>query len=144
MNVRSVQSLPGVKRVGVVRSSELPRGVALMGICGQTVPVTCEVKWLTLAGEAECGCRMEKSVGGYTARATLRFATATAMGECTDVAFVVEDVKGRQYLVGSLERPRVKVTVEQTLGQARGGGRSVWSYEATHTGVQTMVRCVAR
>lgn len=137
----STQILPGIRRIGYLKAALLPRAVALHGICGTPVPILTEIVWTDFFDSPDCRCRTEKSGGGYSSTATLKFHSSELIPFCDGLGFVVEDVTGTHYLIGAQEPPLPKIAVEQICGAPDGDGAG-FKYDITHTAVRTMVPCI--
>lgn len=136
-----VRILPGIARIGWVEAEHLPAAVALHGICGNPVPVLTRVHWMDFYGEPDCRCVSEKSAGGYTDTATLKFSLAALPPLHLTLAFVVEDNQGSTYLVGQREAPLARIKAERLSGTLTGEAAG-YRCEVTHAAVKCLVPCV--
>lgn len=133
--------LPGVKAIGWVDSRNLPRRVDLSGIVRVKVLVLTDVHPVDFFGHPDCSCRTEKSNGGYQDTASLKFSSPMQLPDDVPLSFVVTDIAGDTYLIGSLEHPWPKVKCETVLGTPSGDPAG-YSYEITHVSIKSMVPCV--
>lgn len=137
----STHILPGVLRIGYVRTEHLPRAVALHGICRQPVALLTDVEWLDFFDTPDCRCRSEKDSAGYTDTASLKFHCARLIPFCEGLGFVVQDIQGAHYLIGAQEPPLPRVAVELLMG-APDGESGGFRYEVTHTAIKSLIPCV--
>ena len=137
----TTQILPGVRAVGWVDCLRLPKRVDLHGICGSQVAVLTDIHTVEFFDEPDCRCVTEKDGGGYTDTATLKFHAAELLPIHRKLGFVVTDVNGRSYLIGSQEPPFPTVKAEMLCGAPDGDGAG-FQYEIKHVAIKSMVPCV--
>lgn len=140
MRIRN-QILPGVRRVGTVCCPRLPAHVELTAICGLRVPLMAEVEPVPVCGEAVCRCVGVRAGAAVSETATLTFRSSMPLDIGAALAFVVEDVEGRCWLIGAREAPFPRVERTSSVG-VPGGDPAGESYEVTHSAIRTMVECV--
>ena len=136
----NVQILPGVKAVGWLDCNNLPNRVDLMGICRQNFGIFTNITAVEFFDEPECFCKREKSGGSYCETASLKFQCGQRLPEYIRLGFVVTDIAGQSYLIGSKEAPRPIVEVEQKAGSPSGDAASFY-YEIKHTALKTLIPC---
>ena len=91
--------------------------------------------------EPTCECQTKKDGGGYEDTATLKFLTDRKLPRGAALGFVVTDVNGNSFLIGSLEAPRPVVGCEQRTGKPSGDA-AVYAYEVKHVSIKSMVPCI--
>lgn len=133
---------PGIRRIQIVRCSDLPAGLMLHSICGCTVVLSvaadeiefcCPVPTLKYDGSKVNGTRQEKS--------TLEFSTAHPLPEGENLAFVVTTVRGRQYLIGTREGRYPVINYSDTTGTPAGEA-AVRAYKITHIAKKSVLPCI--
>lgn len=137
----STQILPGIKAIGWVDCRHLPRRVDLSAICGMTVAVLTDVHPIPFFDEPTCECKTKKDGAGYEDTATLKFLTSEKLPRSASLGFVVTDVNGQSYLIGSLEAPQPQVECNQQTGIPSGDAAG-YAYEIKHVSIKSMVPCV--
>lgn len=137
----STQILPGIKAIGWVDCRHLPRRVDLSAICGMTVAVLTDIHPIEFFGEPQCECKTKKDGAGYEDTATLQFLTSQKLPRSASLGFVVTDVNGKSYLIGSLEAPQPQVECSQQTGIPSGDAAG-YEYEIKHVSIKSMVPCV--
>lgn len=137
----STQILPGIKAIGWIDCRHLPRRVDLSAICGMTVAVLTDVHPIPFFDEPTCECKTKKDGAGYEDTATLKFLTDLRLPRNPCLGFVVTDVNGKSYLLGSLEAPHPQVESEQRCGLPSGDAAG-YEYEIKHVSIRSMVPCV--
>lgn len=137
----STQILPGIKAVGWVDCRHLPRHVDLSAICGMSVAVLTDVHPIPFFNEPTCECQIKKDGAGYEDTATLKFLTSKQLPQGVALGFIVTDVNGKSYLIGSLEHPHPIVESQQRTG-IPSGDVAGYAYEIKHVAIKSMVPCV--
>lgn len=136
----TTQILPGVSAIGWVDCRHLPRRVDLMGICRQPFGIFTDITPIEFFDEPDCRCVTEKSGVGYSDTATLKFHCAELLPIHRPLGFVVTDIAGQSYLIGSLEHPHPTVKAELLCGDPDGDGAG-YRYEIKHVSIKSMVPC---
>ena len=134
----TVQILPGVRRIGWVNCSSLPRQVAMSAISGLPVALLTEINDITFFGQPESRNITEKENNGWVQSASLKFRSCDELPLDRHIAFVVTDVNGSNWLIGAYERPFPAVRYERVTGSPSGDPAGL-SYEITHKALRTMI-----
>lgn len=137
----TTQILPGIKAIGWVDCRHLPRRVDLSAICGMSVVVLTDIHPIEFFDEPQCECKTKKDGAGYEDTATLKFLTSQKLPRSASLGFVVTDVNGQSYLIGSLEAPQPQVECNQQTGIPSGDAAG-YAYEIKHVSIKSMVPCV--
>lgn len=137
----STQILPGIKAIGWVDCRHLQRRVDLTAICGVPVPVLTDIHPIDFFDEPTCECQHKKDGAGYQDTATLKFLTDKELPRSATLGFVVTDVNGNSFLIGSLEAPLPQVECNRRTGVPSGDAAG-FEYEVKHVSIKTMVPCV--
>lgn len=137
----STQILPGIKAIGWVDCRHLPRRVDLSAICGMSVAVLTDIHPIEFFGEPQCECKTKKDGAGYEDTATLKFLTSQKLPRSASLGFVVTDVNGKSFLIGSLEAPHPQVECNQQTGIPSGDAAG-YEYEIRHVAIKSMVPCL--
>lgn len=137
----TTQILPGIKAIGWVDCRHLPRRVDLSAICGMSGVVLTDIHPIEFFDEPQCECKTKKDGAGYEDTATLKFLTSQKLPRSASLGFVVTDVNGQSYLIGSLEAPQPQVECNQQTGIPSGDAAG-YAYEIKHVSIKSMVPCV--
>lgn len=136
----SCQILPGVKAIYSLDGAKLLPNVALRGICGMDCPILTDLMPLEIFGEPECSCSTSKTNGQNSDTVTLKFLTHFIVPFAERTAFVVTDVEGRSYLIGSKEPPYPQVNFTRRFGSPDGDAAG-YLYEITHIALKSLIPC---
>lgn len=119
----------------------MPRRVDLSAICGMPVAVLTDIHPIPFFDEPVCERKTKKDDAGYEDTVTLKFLTDMKLPRGAVLGFVVTDVSGKSFLIGSLEAPHPIVECEQRTGIPSGDAAG-YSYEVKHVSIRSMVPCV--
>ncbi len=133
--------LPGVQAIGWLDCQHLPRRVDLQGICHKPVAIFTTIKPIEFFDEPQCECKTEKESGHSSETAILKFLCGEMLPLSHNVGFVVTDVTGRSFLIGSKEPPFPRIKVERTCGTPDGDAAG-YKYAITHNAIRTLVDCI--
>lgn len=134
--------LPGVKLIGWVDCSKLPKGTALAGICRMPVTILTDVHNIDFFDDPECTCKTTRNNGANEDKTSLKFHSSVELPNISSLGFVITDVNDNSFLIGSKERPVKIVQPESNLGTAAGSAAGLY-YEISHVDVKSLVPCIA-
>lgn len=106
-----------------------------------SVAVLTDIHPIEFFDEPQCECKTKKDGAGYEDTATLKFLTSQKLPRSASLGFVVTDVNGQSYLIGSLEAPQPKVECNQQTGIPSGDAAG-YAYEIKHVSLKSMVPCL--
>lgn len=137
----SCYSLPGIRKIQIVRSEHLVAGVMLHSICGCEVVITAPAVTIEFVGKSMLKWEGSKVNGSRQEKSTLEFSTVHPLPENENLAFVVTSVSGRQYLIGSHEGRHPVVSYSGTTGEPSGSA-AVLAYKITHIAQKSVLPCI--
>ncbi len=132
--------LPGIKSIGWVNCQYLPQRVDLMSVCKMVPSIMTDIHPVSFVGEPECSRTREKKNEGYMETASLQFHSTETMPDNIMLGFVVVDVNGAAYLIGSREHPVPTIEAEQRCGTPSGDAAGI-RYKIKHVALRTLIRC---
>lgn len=142
MSKYSVQILPGVRRLWMLDCNLIPPYVYLTGICGGVVALmTDKLVELQVLGDAVCKLESERVAGGWKQTATLSLNVGNDVVDKRNIAFVVEDMLGSKFLIGSKEPPFPAVKTTYNFGSASSDAAGCF-LDVSHTSLRTLIPCV--
>lgn len=106
------QSLHSVKSIGYLPCSLLPDDIILKHLSGMPVGVFNSATPIGLYGDASCEAASEHDNGSSLEKTTLQFTTTDEIPASQELAFVVEDVQGKTYVIGQKETPFPMVEID--------------------------------
>jgi len=135
----SEQILPGIRRVYWVDADLLMNDAALRAGAGLEIPIFTTLHPVSMIGQGECTCTTSRKIDGVIQEASLKFLSVDRLPMTCHLAFVVEDIAGGVYLIGSKEPPYPEVKTELSCGdQDNAAGLS---HTVTHKAIRSMMRC---
>ncbi|MBD5258456.1 MAG: hypothetical protein K2L73_02180 [Muribaculaceae bacterium] len=134
-------SLPGIKKIQVIRCNQLPPGLMLHSICGCMVALSLPSHSVAFNGRPLLTWEGTMVNGGRQEKSTLEFTTAEPLPEGENLAFVVTGAGGKQYLIGTREGRFPIVAYSETTGSPNGDA-AVRTYKITHIARKSVLPCV--
>lgn len=136
----SCQILPGVRAIYWLDCEKLPSRTDLRGICRMTVPILTDCNELSIAPDCECSCKSQREGRGFQDTASISFIADELVPMHIHAGFVVEDVEGNTFLIGSKEPPFPQIKVERKTGSPSGKSAG-FAYDVTHVALKSLVPC---
>lgn len=137
----SCHRLPGIKKIQIVRCSDLQRGVMLHSMCGCLVAIAAPSQAIEFCGKPTLSWEGSKVNGARQEKSTLEFSTAHFLPEGENLAFVVTGADGSQFLIGSREGRFPVISYAETTGET-GRSAAVRTYKISHIAQKSVLRCV--
>lgn len=136
----SCQRFPGIKKIQIVRCSDLPQGLMLHSICGCDVAISAPYETIEFSGRPILSYEGSKVNGKRQEKCTLQFSTIHPLPEGERIAFVVTTANGNQYLIGTREPNYPEITYEDTTGNP-GSDAAVRTYKIKHIAQKSVLPC---
>lgn len=137
----SKQLLPGIVKIGWVDCRHLPDRVALSAICGMKIPIFTDIHEIEFFDDPQCECVTKKEGAGFQDSVSLKFKSGLQLPKTPYLGFIVTDVNGNSFLIGSKETPFAYV--EKILNTGTPSGDTAgYEYEITHVAIKSMVECI--
>lgn len=111
-------SYPGIKRIGYLPTSMLSPQLMLKSIAGIPIAVFSDVTFISYHGEPICEISNSYKGGGRLEEITLSFSTSVDIPTDVPLAFVVETINGKKYLIGAQEKPHPVISITTTTGSS--------------------------
>lgn len=137
----SCYSLPGVRKIQLIRCADLDSGLMLHSICGCIVALAADSKTIDFVGRPTLSWEGSKVDGRRQEKSTLEFSCVEEIPEGENFAFVVTAVNGLQYLIGTREPRFPIINYTQSTGEV-GQSAAVRTYKITHIAQKSVLRCV--
>lgn len=137
----SCYSLPGIKKIQIVRCNLLDSGLMLHSICGCMVAIAAESEIVEFVGRPTLRWEGSKVNGTRQEKTTLEFSTVHPLPEGENLAFVVTCAGGRQYLIGTREGNYPVINYSDSTGEP-GRSAAVRTYKITHVAQKSVLPCV--
>ena len=134
------QILPGVKFIGWVYADRLIPDIVLRGIAGMPVPILTDIHDVAFFDEPKCECMTTNDNGNRLDTATLKFSSENVLPVNAHIAFIVTDISGGSYIIGSRETPFPVIKRTISFGNTANECAGV-KYEITHTAIKSLVKC---
>lgn len=138
--MNNIFSLPGIKRLSYINVLDLPLGLGLLGISGTPLVLNVAHVDIPFTGEAACTCTHSNANGSGNETVELTFQSLLALPEHKPLAFLVTDVNGRCFLIGTQERPWPYIESSQGLGLPDGDSSTI-TYTVTYKAPKGLIEC---
>ena len=136
------QSLPGIRRLYTMPCSALPRYAMLTAICGGVVVLSpSSLTLINFSGTPLLTWERTFNAGARQEKATLTFRTDADIPEGFRIAFVVECVNGKQYLLGKYEPNYPVIEYSESSGEITGNP-AVRTYTVTVTDIKAVLPAI--
>lgn len=140
-NSMSFYSIPGIRKIQIVRCSDLASGLMLHSICGCMVAIAAPSVSVEFVGRPILRWEGAKVNGTRQEKSTLEFSTIQHLPEGENLAFVITGAGGRQVLVGTREGKYPIINYSDSTGEP-GGNAAVRTYKITHIAQKSVLPCV--
>ncbi|MDE5988944.1 MAG: hypothetical protein K2H17_06065 [Duncaniella sp.] len=134
-------SIPGLRKIQIIRCKDLPSGLMLHSICGCIVAIVAPAVSVEFVGRPVLRWEGSKVNGTRQENSTLEFSTVNPLPEGEKLAFVVTTAAGKQYLIGAREGCAPIINYSDSTGEP-GGSAAVRSYKITHVAQKSVLPCV--
>lgn len=134
-------SLPGIRKIQIVRCNDLAAGLMLHSICGCMAVIAAPSVAVEFVGRPTLKWDGSKVNGTRQEKSTLEFSTVHQLPEGENLAFVVTGAGGRQYLIGTREANYPVINYSGSTGEP-GGNAAVRTYKITHIAQKSVLPCV--
>lgn len=130
-------SRPGIRRIYIVPCSSLSPNLMLTAICGGAYAMfRADLQQLSFSGKPTFTREGTILNGSRAQKSTLEFRSDFEMPEGTRIAFVVELVNGKVWLIGSRE-PNYPIVEYSDFSGDPAGDPAVRTYKVTHTDIRS-------
>lgn len=131
-------SLPGIRKIGYVNCSALSPELMMKSIAGAPIAILTDIKDVPFTGEPSCKAVDDNDNNGRCEKSTLEFITTSKIPVSSPIAFIVQCVNGKQYIIGTAEAPFPIVKITNDTG-ARAGNASAFAVEVTHSAIKSLI-----
>lgn len=133
-------SLPGIKSLRYINAMELPSDIGLLGISGMPLALMSPSVDIPFSGEATCTGTRSNANGASNETVELSFQSLLSLPEHIPLAFLVTDVNGRCFLIGTQERPWPYIESSQGLGLPDSESSTI-TYTVTYKAPKGLIAC---
>ena len=133
-------NLPGIKKIYSVETTSLPLQLEAKSLVGIPITISSTLNELQFFDEPNCTVKQENEQNMQVEEATLEFATTDKLNTDSPLAFVITDVNGKSYLVGTKEPPFPTIEQERQTSSPDGDA-ACWNVTVTHVGLNALIEC---
>ena len=128
----STISLPGIFKIGFLECSNLSPQLELKAIAGVPIAILTDITDVIFSGEPTCEAVSENDNNGRIEKTSLKFF------DDRPLAFTVQCVNGKKFLVGAKERPFPILKITTDTGTT-SGNVAAYSVEITHSAIKSLL-----
>ena len=134
--------LPGITRIAYLPCESLPMDITLRAMSGIPIAIATDATHIKKIGTAVCETDQQFDFNSQIEKVTLSFSTNDEIPTYMDLAFMITDVRGYSYVIGTRESPFPVIKRTDTTASP-GGSPSVNSYEVTFSSKKALVKVIA-
>ena len=134
--------LPGITRIAYLPCERLPMDITLRAMSGIPVAIATDATNIEKIGNAVCETEQLFDFNSQIEKVTLSFTTNDEFPTYMDLAFIITDVRGNFFVIGTRERPFPVIKRNDTTASP-GSSPSVNSYEVTFSAKKALVKVIA-
>lgn len=134
----STISLPGIFKIGFLECSNLSPQLELKAIAGVPIAILTDITDVIFSGEPTCEAVSENDNNGRIEKTSLKFFTTQKIPDDRPLAFTVQCVNGKKFLVGAKERPFPILKITTDTGTT-SGNVAAYSVEITHSAIKSLL-----
>lgn len=137
-----MQRLPGIISIRYVLAASLTASITQKALANVPVGIFADSFPVPHIGDAVCELESQFDNNDTLEKAKLTFSTTAQLPTRQHLAFVILTVDGKQYLVGTAEKPYPVLKVESSTGKPDGDS-AVTKYTISYTNKVALVPCTA-
>ena len=137
-----MQRLPGIIDIRYVLASSLMASITQKALADVPVGIFATAFSVPHIGDAVCETESQFDNNDTLEKAKLSFSTTTLLPTHYHLAFIIRTVDGKQYLIGTAEKPYPVIKIEDSTGKVDGDS-AVTKYTISYTNKVALVPCTA-
>lgn len=134
-------SLPSIAKIGYVKCESLSPQLELKAIAKVPVAIFSEITDIVFSNEPTCKAVSEVDSNGRFQKTTLEFTTTQELPTDEHIAFIIQCVNGKKFLIGTKERPFPVVKISDDTGTRSGNAASSY-VEVSHSAIKSLLPIV--
>ena len=134
-------SLPGIKKIGYIKADVLPRLLVKKALANIPIAILTGITYIDFTGEPSCKAVSNEENNGRLEECTLSFSSTQNIPTDWHIAFVIQCVNGKNYLIGSRELPAPRVKISNDTG-TRSGNAALSTVEISHIGRKALLEVI--
>lgn len=133
-------SLPGITHIGYIECDKLQRNIVFKHYSGIPVGIFTDITPISFFAIPICEAVDEFDNNGRRVTTSLKFVSNDNIPTYKHLAFVITDVSGTSYIIGSRERPYPVIKSSANSGTPSGESKAI-SYEVRWTAIASPIPC---
>lgn len=117
---KHIWSMPGIAEIWMADTNDLQKEIMQGHIVGLDIMIAVKKQRVVTFEDAECEVETTWENNAQTEKASLQFSTTSIINTGKSLAWLIKDVSGQWWLMGSHEQPWPKTTISRNLGKPGG------------------------
>lgn len=137
-----MQRLPGILKMMYVLADSLTASITQRALANVPIGIFADTFLVPHIGDAICELESQFDNNDTLEKVQLTFSTTAQLPTRQHLAFVILTVDGKQYLIGTAERPYPVIKRQDSTGKLDGDS-AVTKYTISYTNKVALVPCTA-
>lgn len=137
-----MQRLPGIINIYYVLASSLMASITQKALADAPVGVFADTFLIPHIGDAICEMETQFDNNDTLEKVKLSFSTTSQLPSHEHLAFVIQTVDGKKYLIGTADKPYPVIKVDDSTGKVDGDSAAT-KYTISYTNKVALVPCTA-
>ena len=134
-------NLPGIKKIYSIAVASLPEQIEDKSVAGLEIVINSGLQEIQFFGDATCSVKQNYDNNEQVEEVELKFSTVDKVNTDAPLGFVVVDVNGRTFLIGTKEAPCPTIKQERDSNEPSGSS-AIWNVDVKHIGLKAISFCV--
>ena len=134
-------NLPGIKKIYPIEAASLPEQIEDKSVAGLEIVINSGLQEIQFFGDATCSVKQDYDNNEQVEEVELKFSTVDKMNTDAPLGFVVVDVNGDPFLIGTKEAPYPVIKLERDTNEPSGSS-AIWNVAVKHIGLKAISFCV--
>ena len=137
-----MQRIPGITKMMYMFAETLTASITQKALANVPVGVFADTFLIPHIGDAVCEMETQFDNNDTLEKVKLSFSTTSQLPAHEHLAFVIQTVDGKQYLIGTADKPFPVIKVDDSTGKVDGDSAAT-KYTISYTNKVALVPCTA-
>lgn len=137
-----MQQLPGIIQIDAIVANDLMASITQKAMANVPIAILADSISVPHIGNAICEMESQFDNNSSLEKVKLTFSTTVLLPANQHLAFVVKTAEGKQYIIGTAEKPYPTIKLEASTGQVDGDS-AVNKYTISYSNIVALVPCTA-
>lgn len=137
-----MQRLPGIIKIHAVLATSLMVSITQKALANVPVGIFADTFLVPQIGDAVCELETQFDNNSTLEKVKLTFSTKIRLPRYHHLAFIINTVDGKQYLIGTADKPYPIIKMDDSTGKVDGDS-AVTKYTISYSNIVALVPCTA-